>query len=157
MRPPNTACYVLHVMPIDAPEFQWGAHLGTDERLARQIAAEIFDARNNSPMSYDFNGRPLSTQQVKLTYRGNVAGIYDGQWRVQELKEYPGKGKLADLGRVFAQDADTHYLHSFAFASNETHYDSIESVLPVRDREQARKLAMLDILALGHVNPVFID
>ncbi len=53
---------------------QHGFHLGTDERLARQIAEEKFNARRNHNI-------PVVT--VAILRAGRMIDWYDGKWGSQ--------------------------------------------------------------------------
>jgi hypothetical protein len=67
----------LSIEPTGGKCFQHGFHLGTDIRLARQIAEERFHARNA-------NGEPTCT--VALIRNRCIVGVYDGCWD-KELPE----------------------------------------------------------------------
>ncbi len=66
-----TRPFTLSIEPLNGKAFQYGFHLGTDERLARQIAEEKFHARNK-------HGMPTVT--VALLRNGKMVDCYDGQW-----------------------------------------------------------------------------
>jgi hypothetical protein len=61
----------LSIEPTGGKAFQHGFHLGTDETLARKLAAQEFAERNAS-------GRHTCT--VALIRDRRIIGIYDGSW-----------------------------------------------------------------------------
>lgn len=61
---------------LDGQVRQHGFHLGTDERLARQIAEEKFHALNAAGMF---------TRTVALMRAGKMVDCYGGQWFSQEV------------------------------------------------------------------------
>lgn len=63
--------FVLSIEPVGKPAFVDGFHLGTDERLARQLAEERFHGRN---------GAGLWTCTVALLRAGRLVAVYDGRW-----------------------------------------------------------------------------
>jgi hypothetical protein len=63
--------FTLSIETTAGQSFQHGFHLGTDERLARQIAEEKFHARAN-------NSLPVVT--VALMRNGKVVDCYGGYW-----------------------------------------------------------------------------
>jgi hypothetical protein len=71
-----TSPFVLSIEPTDGPTFLHGFHLGTDERVARQIAEGRFHGRNLS-------GCP--TRSVALLRDNVVFDVYDGEWASQRL------------------------------------------------------------------------
>jgi hypothetical protein len=62
--------FVLSIEPTGKPSVQYGFHLGTDERVARQIAEEIFHKR----VTYG----PICT--VALIRDRKIVDVYDGAW-----------------------------------------------------------------------------
>lgn len=75
--------YVLSVEPVDGATFQWPFHLGTDLKLAKQIAAEKFHWRNDEALRghpFDAWQRPNQTRTVALKWNGKIVDVYDGQW-----------------------------------------------------------------------------
>jgi hypothetical protein len=67
--------FVLSIEPVDGRAFQYGYHLGTDERLARRLAAEEYHARN---------GRGERVCTVALMRDRRIVDVYDGAWRSAE-------------------------------------------------------------------------
>ncbi len=67
--------YTLSIEPTEGETFQHGFHLGTDLKLARQIAEEKFNARNAS-------GMPTRTVALfrGAVRDGDMVDVYDGQW-----------------------------------------------------------------------------
>jgi len=63
--------FTLSIETTEGQSFQYGFHLGTDERLARQIAEERFHARVN-------NGLPVIT--VAILRDGRMVDCYGGRW-----------------------------------------------------------------------------
>ena len=63
--------FTLSIEPTGKPAFQHGFHLGTDERVARQIAEGIFNNRNK-------HGEPTCT--VALIRNRKIFDVYDGKW-----------------------------------------------------------------------------
>ncbi len=63
--------FTLSIEPTGKPAFQHGFHLGTDERVARQFAEEIFRTRNNTHRD---------TCTVALIRDRKIVDIYDGSW-----------------------------------------------------------------------------
>ena len=63
--------FVLSIEDVAGHSFQYGFHLGTDERLARQIAEEKFNARVA-------NNMPVVT--VALMRAGKMVDCFDGVW-----------------------------------------------------------------------------
>jgi hypothetical protein len=61
--------FVLSIEPVEGSSFKHGFHLGTDERVARQIAIEMFDARN---------ANAIPTRTVALFRYGKMLDVYDG-------------------------------------------------------------------------------
>lgn len=72
--------YTLSIEPIDGKTFLHGFHLGTDLRLAKQIAEEKFRARNSSPVEKDLDGRTMKTRTVALKQGGKLVDVFDGEW-----------------------------------------------------------------------------
>jgi hypothetical protein len=66
-----TTPFTLSIEDVYGHSFQYGYHLGTDEALARTIAAEKFHARVQ-------NGFPVVT--VALMRDGKMVDCYDGRW-----------------------------------------------------------------------------
>ena len=66
-----TQPFTLSIEITAGQSFQHGFHLGTDERLAHQIAEEKFHARAN-------NGLPVVT--VALMRNGKMVDCYGGRW-----------------------------------------------------------------------------
>jgi hypothetical protein len=64
--------YTLSIEPTDGPAFQHGFHLGTDERIAREFAAEIFRNRNNNHHH---------TCTVALVRDRRIIDVFDGEWQ----------------------------------------------------------------------------
>lgn len=63
--------FILSIEPTGGKAFIHGFHLGTDERLARQIAVEKFNARNAAGMW---------TTTVALIRGRKLVAVYDGTW-----------------------------------------------------------------------------
>jgi hypothetical protein len=63
--------FTLSIEPTEGKSFQYGFHLGTDERLARQIAEEKFRERN---------GAGLWTRTVALIRERRMVDCFDGRW-----------------------------------------------------------------------------
>jgi hypothetical protein len=63
--------FILSIETSHGHSFQHGFHLGTEERLARQIAEEKFHARVK-------HGLPVIT--VALIRAGKLVDCYDGAW-----------------------------------------------------------------------------
>lgn len=61
----------LSIEPTEGKAFLHGFHLGTDLRLAKQIAEEKFHARNDYGMW---------TRTVALILKGKIIACYDGSW-----------------------------------------------------------------------------
>ena len=68
--------YCLSIEPTEGATFQHGFHLGTDLRLAKQIAEEKFRARNSHNMP---------TRTVALIQKGKLVDCYDGRSWSSEL------------------------------------------------------------------------
>jgi len=66
----TAAVYCLSIEPTEGASFQHGFHLGTDLRLAMQIAAEKFHSRNA-------HGMP--TRTVALMQSGKLVDCFDGR------------------------------------------------------------------------------
>jgi len=64
--------FTLSIEPTGKPAFQHGFHLGTDERVARQIAEEMFHGRNRAG---------AWTCTVALIRNRKLFAVYDGEWR----------------------------------------------------------------------------
>jgi hypothetical protein len=67
----TTSPFVLSIETTSGQSIQHGFHLGTDERLAREIAAEKFHARVR-------HGLPVVT--VALLRDRKLVDVYDGTW-----------------------------------------------------------------------------
>ena len=68
--------FCLSIEPTEGKTFQYGFHLGTDERLARVIAVEKFQQRNAAGAE-----RPeLFTRTVALMRNRRIVDVYDGRW-----------------------------------------------------------------------------
>ncbi len=67
----STPTFCLSIEPVDGATFQHGFHLGTDLKLAKQIAEEKFNARNK-------HGMP--TRTVALILSGKIVDVFDGRW-----------------------------------------------------------------------------
>ena len=65
-----TSPFTLSIEPTGKPAVQYGFHLGTDERVARQLAEEIFHKNR----TYG----PICT--VALMRDRKIADVYDGRW-----------------------------------------------------------------------------
>ena len=63
--------FILSIETAPGQSQKYGFHLGTDERLARQIAEEKFHSRAN-------NGLPVVT--VALLRDGKMVDCYGGTW-----------------------------------------------------------------------------
>lgn len=63
--------FTLSIEDVAGHSFQYGFHLGTDERLARKIAEEKFNARVA-------NNMPVVT--IALMRAGKMVDCFDGQW-----------------------------------------------------------------------------
>ena len=63
--------YTLSIEPTGKPAFVHGFHLGTDAVVARQIAEEMFHARNKA-------GEHTTT--VALIRDRKFVSFYDGEW-----------------------------------------------------------------------------
>jgi len=61
--------FVLSIEPVEGATFQHGFHLGTDAKVARDIAAETFHARNKNNMP---------TRTVALMRGSKMFDCYDG-------------------------------------------------------------------------------
>ncbi len=61
-----TSVFVLSIEFADGHVRQYGYHLGTDERLARQIAEEKF--------------RAIKATTVALKRDGHIWDVFDGSW-----------------------------------------------------------------------------
>lgn len=76
--------YILSIEPVGERAFKYGFHLGTDLRMAKQIAVEKFEARNKAAADdswrVDLDGHRLATQTVALLKGNNIVDVYDGQW-----------------------------------------------------------------------------
>lgn len=70
-----TAPFTLSIETTAGQSYQHGFHLGTDERLARQIAEERFHARIK-------HGYPTVT--VALMREGKMVDCYGGRWFGQQ-------------------------------------------------------------------------
>ncbi len=66
-----TDVFTLSIEATEGQSFQHGFHLGTDERLARQIAEEKFNARV---------GAGMPTVTVALMRAGKIIDVFDGNW-----------------------------------------------------------------------------
>jgi hypothetical protein len=64
--------FTLSIEPTDAKAFQHCFHLGTIEKLAREISKDMFHNRNCT-------GRPTCT--VALMRAGKIVDVYDGAWQ----------------------------------------------------------------------------
>lgn len=63
-----------YTMSIETNEYeshQYGFHLGTDERIARELVEERFIGRINSKL-------PVVT--IALMLDGHIVDVYDGRW-----------------------------------------------------------------------------
>lgn len=67
----KSSTFTLSIEPTGKPAFVHGFHLGTDEAVARKIAVEMFNARNNA-------GEHTTT--VALILDRKLFAIYDGEW-----------------------------------------------------------------------------
>jgi hypothetical protein len=63
--------FVLSIETTAGQSVQHGFHIGTDERLARQVAEEKFNARVK-------HGLPIVT--VALMRHGRIVDVFDGRW-----------------------------------------------------------------------------
>jgi len=63
--------FELSIEPVGQVAFRAGYHLGTDEKVARQMAEERFHGRNRT-------GLPTCT--VALIRDRRVFDVYDGVW-----------------------------------------------------------------------------
>ena len=63
--------FTLSIEDTEGHSFQHGFHLGTDEKLARQIAEEKYHARVK-------HGLPVIT--VALMRQGKMVDCYGGYW-----------------------------------------------------------------------------
>ncbi len=74
------APFCLWIETTPGKSVQHGFHLGTDEKLARQIAEEKFNARVE-------HGLPVVT--VALMRNRKIVDVFDGKWFNQS---YAGEG-----------------------------------------------------------------
>lgn len=74
MKDESNMQFQLSIEPVEGPSFMHGFHLGTIESIARQIASEMFHARNK----YD-----LPTRTVALLRDHKLFDVYDGVWSSQ--------------------------------------------------------------------------
>jgi hypothetical protein len=72
--------FVLSIEPVEGTAFEYGFGLGTDPRVAREIAAEKFRARNASPYPRDLDGHVMATRTVALKWDGKIVDVFDGEW-----------------------------------------------------------------------------
>lgn len=63
--------FTLSIEPVGGSAFQHPYHLGTDERIAREFAEEIFRNRVET-------GRPTVT--VALIRDRRIVDVFDGSW-----------------------------------------------------------------------------
>lgn len=70
--------YCLSIEPTGKPSYQYGYHLGTDERLARSIVEEKFAAMNAA-------GFGVCTMALVLDRE--VVDVFDGRWSSDVLGE----------------------------------------------------------------------
>jgi hypothetical protein len=71
--------FTLSIEPTDGPAFQHGFHLGTDERIAKEFAEEIFRNRNTNHHA---------TCTVALIRDRRIIDVYDGQWQSQRALDW---------------------------------------------------------------------
>ena len=64
--------FILSIETTAGQTFQHGYHLGTDERLARQIAEEKFHMRVAAR---------IPTVTVALMRAGKIVDVFDGEWQ----------------------------------------------------------------------------
>jgi len=64
--------FILSIEPVNGETFRHGFHLGTDLRLAKQIAVEKFNARNKIA--------GLETRTVALIRDGEIVDVFDSVW-----------------------------------------------------------------------------
>jgi len=85
--------FLLSIEPTEGTSFIHSFHLGTDERLAREIAIDIFKNRKWWPrVGY------ISVRTVALYRNGKMIDVYDGEWTTdtcerlyqEALYEYSG-------------------------------------------------------------------
>jgi len=68
----------LTVETMDEGTFNWPANLGTDLEQAKEIAEEIFHARNNSPLPRCDRAQ-MATRTIGV-HANNKLYVYDGEW-----------------------------------------------------------------------------
>jgi hypothetical protein len=68
----TTPVFELSIEPVGAPTYRDGFHLGTDEVIARRLAAEAFHQRKPR------NGTAI--RSVALFRAGKMVDCYDGHW-----------------------------------------------------------------------------
>ncbi len=71
--------FTLSIEDTVGHSFQHGFHLGTDEKLARQIAEEKFNAR----VKYNL---PVVT--VALIKAGKIVDCFDGKWSSENMEMF---------------------------------------------------------------------
>ena len=62
----NSPPYTLSIEPFDGTAYQHGFHLGTIEPVARQVAADLFNAEK--------------MRTVALIHAGRIIDVFDGRW-----------------------------------------------------------------------------
>jgi hypothetical protein len=75
--------FILSIEPVDGETYVHGYHLGTDERVARLIAAEHWQhpARNGKPI------RTVALMRFENNQR-RIIDVYDGQWQSEYLNSF---------------------------------------------------------------------
>jgi hypothetical protein len=86
-----TTTFTLSIEETAGNSFLHGFHLGTDERLARQIAEEVFNAR----VKY---GQPIVT--VALIRDRKLVDVFDGTWSYDHAADL-NDGKMKDFRNYY--------------------------------------------------------
>jgi hypothetical protein len=60
--------FVMSIEPMEGAVYQYGFHLGTDEKIARQLIVEKFHALNNSGQL---------TRTIALMRNRKIVDVYD--------------------------------------------------------------------------------
>ena len=71
----STTPYLMSIEPTGERSFLNGAHLGTNERIARQLCEERFHGRNKA-------GMPTATVAL-LDAKRHIVDVFDGEWSSQ--------------------------------------------------------------------------
>jgi hypothetical protein len=74
----NHRIITLSVEPVEGATFVHGFHLGTQESVARMMAAELFFARNAAAKW---------TRTVALIRNGKMIDCFDGHWSSEYANE----------------------------------------------------------------------